>query len=345
MSENNISYPETIETAGEYLRMSLGLMSKYRTAATPVNYTVWYEYVAGNNPKLKKAVDALMKDLTHITPQHFQNVFNQYFVNGNRLINREVLTAIQKIVENVSQHVEENGRNVTERGENMQNSAGLLQEDLDVASIRNIVETIIKDTEAVVTIGKEFKAKLAEANSEVKTLRAKLEQSKAESQTDPLTSLINRRGLEPVLAGSMEEAGKSGTEMCIIMADIDHFKKINDKYGHLVGDNVIRMVATTLTDFVKGRDKVVRYGGEEYLVVLPDTALADALSLSEKIRSSLEKMQWKKRGSGESLGVITISIGVARYVYNESMESLIGRADKALYQAKENGRNRVSAAK
>jgi diguanylate cyclase len=127
------------------------------------------------------------------------------------------------------------------------------------------------------------------------------------------------------------------------MCDIDHFKKINDNYGHLFGDKVIRAVAQVLTDNVKGRDTAARYGGEEFIVLLPNTPLEGARALAEKIRSTIEGGRIKK-GGGEETAKVTISLGVSRYAPGESSASFIERADKALYVSKQSGRNQVSLA-
>jgi diguanylate cyclase len=127
------------------------------------------------------------------------------------------------------------------------------------------------------------------------------------------------------------------------MADIDHFKKINDTHGHLVGDNVIRMVAGTLKNSVKGRDDVARIGGEEFAVILPDTPIDGALKLAEDMRVTFDKFDLKKKNSGESLGKVTLSFGVTKYQFGESVETFINRADEALYKSKNTGRNKVSS--
>jgi diguanylate cyclase len=128
------------------------------------------------------------------------------------------------------------------------------------------------------------------------------------------------------------------------MLDIDHFKSFNDNFGHQVGDQVLRLVARTLTDGIKGRDIAARYGGEEFVILLPETNLAHAMILAESLRKSLAAKEVINRASGEFLGRITMSIGVAQYYSSEDVNELIERVDSALYTAKHNGRNQVAAA-
>jgi diguanylate cyclase len=126
-----------------------------------------------------------------------------------------------------------------------------------------------------------------------------------------------------------------------LMTDIDHFKNFNDKYGHLTGDQVLRLVALSVKQNVKGQDTVARYGGEEFVVALPNTELRSAFTVADHIRRAVMTKELVKRSSGERLGRITISIGVALFRPDDTAQTLIDRADKCLYAAKRNGRNRV----
>jgi diguanylate cyclase len=125
---------------------------------------------------------------------------------------------------------------------------------------------------------------------------------------------------------------------------LDHFKDINDKHGHLVGDQVLKVVANTLKDSVKGRDLVARYGGEEFSIILLNTSLQNAKGLADNIRQEVASKRIQRKDTQESLGQMTISFGVARYVPSEGVESFMQRADRALYMSKRKGRNCVSEA-
>ncbi|MGE0373538.1 MAG: GGDEF domain-containing protein, partial [Gammaproteobacteria bacterium] len=129
--------------------------------------------------------------------------------------------------------------------------------------------------------------------------------------------------------------------LCLLLADIDHFKNINDNYGHLLGDKVIRQVAQTMNATVKGSDTAARYGGEEFAILLPNTSLNNARKLAEQIRLKVERIRVRRADNGSTLGVVTISVGAACYRLGDSADSLIHRADMALYAAKNNGRNQV----
>jgi diguanylate cyclase len=336
-------YSETKEQAGEILRITLGLMAQYDVIPNPIHYTVWYEYASGANQPLKTAMDRLFKDGAPLSPRIHQSLYEQFILDGDRVSGREILKEVQRIIDEVAKDVKAVGGDVGRHGEKLEALAGPLEKVSDLASIRKVVDFLIHTTREILYSSNHLENRLSAATTEVDTLRQKMVSLKAKAMTDALTGLVNRWGLEKLLLQEIRHAQETGSALSIIMADIDHFKEINDTYGHLVGDNVIKMFAATLTDFVKGRDLVVRYGGEEFLVVLPDTPLAGAIALSRKMQVFLENMKWKRKENGNSLGKITLSFGVAQYRFEESIEALIHRADQALYFSKQNGRNRVTS--
>src|SRR5436853_3690901 len=159
--------------------------------------------------------------------------------------------------------------------------------------------------------------------------------------TDPLTALGNRKYFDRALGEALRAARERGEPMSVMLFDIDHFKSFNDNYGHLTGDQVLRLVAMSLKQTIKGQDLTARYGGEEFAVVLPATALRQALTVADHIRRAVMSKELKKKSTGEILGRVTISIGVSMLQPGDSQDTLIERADACLYAAKRNGRNRV----
>ncbi|HEV7843527.1 MAG TPA: diguanylate cyclase [Pyrinomonadaceae bacterium] len=170
--------------------------------------------------------------------------------------------------------------------------------------------------------------------------RADVAQERA--MTDALTGLLNRYGLQHILTREMSETRRYNRPLSSLMIDLDYFKAVNDLHGHAAGDTALQQVATVLTEHVRGSDVVFRYGGEEFLVLLPETDLEGAISLAEKIRHAAESRSF---GDGEHVFALTLSAGAASLWDNESGNDMIARADMALYQAKEQGRNRVEAAR
>jgi diguanylate cyclase (GGDEF)-like protein len=160
--------------------------------------------------------------------------------------------------------------------------------------------------------------------------------------TDPLTRCMNRRGITVALLDAMAQAERYGTPLAVAFADIDHFKSINDDYGHDAGDKVLITVASALADSLRMPDKVGRYGGEEFLIVLPHTSLAPAKKIIDRIRGSIGNARTAIDGKKIKA---TISMGVTQFKKGEDLEKLLARADQALYTSKQAGRNRVTASK
>ena len=155
---------------------------------------------------------------------------------------------------------------------------------------------------------------------------------------DELTGVHNRRYLMGLVEKEKERSDRNGRAFCLCLLDIDFFKRVNDTYGHSAGDAVLRAVARTVQGQVRGSDCFGRYGGEEFLLMLPETFSADALVLTERVRDAIEKLRCLEAGSEIAL---TVSIGVAEYRMGEAIGLTVGRADEALYLAKSSGRNRV----
>jgi diguanylate cyclase len=129
------------------------------------------------------------------------------------------------------------------------------------------------------------------------------------------------------------------------MTDIDHFKKFNDTYGHQTGDQVLRLVALAVKQNIKAQDIACRYGGEEFAIILPHVGLEDAAEIGENIRNAVMSKELVKRSTGENLGRVTISVGIATYENIDTVHSIVSRADEALYLAKDAGRNLVKTEK
>jgi diguanylate cyclase len=176
---------------------------------------------------------------------------------------------------------------------------------------------------------------------EIQTLQQELDRARKRALTDTLTGLANREALYGALESAVHDAEQDDTELCLLVLDIDHFKRVNDTHGHLVGDRVIRFVASTLKRLVKGKDTAARFGGEEFAVVLPDTPVGGAMALAENIRRAIADARLVRSDTREPLNQITVSVGVGSYRRGEDINSLFDRTDQALYAAKSGGRNRV----
>lgn len=179
------------------------------------------------------------------------------------------------------------------------------------------------------------------SNLQIENLRQNLVKAEELGLRDPLTTMWNRRAFEKMLGAHIEESTQNKSPLSLILVDIDHFKKVNDSFGHLIGDEVLKLVAGTISQNVKGRDLVSRFGGEEFAIILPETTLVNAKHIAQQIRQKLENQKWISRQHKQPIGIVTASFGVSEYQNGEEKTMLQQRADEKLYEAKNTGRNRV----
>ncbi|MCP4596549.1 GGDEF domain-containing protein [Neptuniibacter sp.] len=180
--------------------------------------------------------------------------------------------------------------------------------------------------------------KVEEMELETRKVKAHMEEERLRARTDPLTGLPNRAAYDEHMAQEYERWSRYRTSFAVVVADLDLFKRINDNYGHLAGDKVLRLVAKVITKNIRVTDFVARYGGEEFVIILPSTGAEEAAQAMDKLRESLAGSPFNFHG--KPVG-ITMSFGVAEIVEGDSIDDVFARADQALYKAKEDGRNRV----
>lgn len=332
-------YDPCPEYNAELLRQSIPLMMKYRVSAHPINYAVWYEYSAGTNAKLKTAVDSLIENKQPFSENISFDLFKSYVCNVSVESYEKINEDLLALIENINSAVQDSSTRVGHVGANVQAGSLKLEQVNDLSDVKEVLSDIVAETRQLLDISNSLKTKLNEANHELASMRDELTKVRELASTDPLTGLLNRRVFDQTLNELVTQT--QGSENCLLLLDLDHFKKINDHFGHLIGDKVLRYTAKLLRKYTLSHHYVARYGGEELAVIMPDTVLDKALAIAEKIRQTLANSQLKQKGGDLAIGKVTLSIGGALLKPNDSVESLIARADAALYSAKENGRNRV----
>jgi diguanylate cyclase len=325
-----------------YFRLAIPLMTKYGIPITPDNYAVWYTYVSGVDSELNKTIDALIKEGKEFTDETSEVLHRQFCTerDENKLKKfredlREILFTIQRQATDLTGQTENYESLIT-------SSVNALTEDISLDRVQKVIGALIKETKAMGRFGRALRDELKETTKALEIVKQDFEQVRMESLVDFLTGLPNRKAFSEALARSIDEAGSADRSLCLLFIDIDYFKRFNDQFGHLIGDEVLRFVAKKIKEMVRGRDYPARFGGEEFAVLLPETPLAGAEVVAETMRNFFAKTALKTVSTSRSLGTLTVSIGVASYRQGEPSDRFIGRSDQALYLAKNSGRNRVA---
>jgi diguanylate cyclase len=307
----------------------------------PNNYAIYFAYYSGSNPNLKMAMDMLAQT-GPLSQQQCSDLYTTHLgLEAEHKVLKDANEAIEHEIRKAMTVIDTAASGTQKFGETLNNFTGELNTSNSMEQIRAVVTKVAGETRVIAEQNQRLQAQLANTTEQLTEMRFNLDAVNRESQIDPLTEVGNRKFFATELARSLAEAEETQAPLTLIMVDIDHFKKFNDSYGHLVGDQVLRLVARTLVENLKGRDVIARYGGEEFVILLPQTRLMDAEKVANQLRAALSTKLIRRRNTNETLGVVTISIGAAEYCVYEDGDSLIARADGALYKAKQTGRNKV----
>jgi diguanylate cyclase len=310
--------------------------------ALPRNFEIWYQYATGYNQELNRSINETLAQKGTLGDADIEHIYRTY-ISPNR-VGDQIDTVGPRMADEIKQvldMIDTAAGSANTYSASLADASERLQVADDGVALRAVIERLVTGAKEMETNNKRLEARLSASRQEIEQLHQNLETVRAESLTDPLTALANRKFFDSELGKAIAEAKQSGEQLTLLMSDVDHFKAFNDKFGHLTGDQVLRLVAMSVKQNVKGQDIAARYGGEEFAIALPKTALRSAVTVADHIRRAVMTKELMKRSSGERLGRVTISIGVALLRPTDTPQSLIERADECLYAAKRNGRNRV----
>lgn len=336
-------YHETRDRSIEILRQALPLMSRQRAAFHPLSFTLWYEHIAGLNPELTRILESRLAANVALNDDDVQRLYSQLIAARDVKVLEALQQRLRLVLEDAAQSTAAASAEAADFDRALQEHLSELAAPIDGEALRKMVGELVKDAQHMRSIALDLSNKLESSTREVAVLSESLQRTQSEALLDPLTGLKNRRGLESAIEDLTRDAsGLAGS--ALLLVDIDGFKSINDTFGHVLGDKVIRSVAQVLQTSIKGRDVAARFGGDEFAVLLPQTTLKGAATLAEQIRELVARGRIHRADGRESVGEVTLSVGVAVAAAGESIEGLIERADAAMYAAKRSGRNRVSLA-
>ena len=322
--------------------IALGQMKALRQPATPRNYEIWYAYATGYHPSLNQKINETLQQTGQLTDGDLEQIYTAY-LSPARMSEKidKVNSQVMGEIEQVMAMIDAAAGSSNSYRESLHDMSEQLGQSKDREGLRAIVESLVQTAKEMHVSNQKLEERLSASKQEINELQVNLEAVRNESLTDPLTQLANRKYFDTTLEQAIAEARAKNEPLSLMMTDIDHFKTFNDSFGHLTGDQVLRLVAMSVKQNVKGQDTVARYGGEEFAIILPNTVLRSAITVADHIRRAVMTKELMKRSTGEHLGRVTVSIGVATLHKNDTAQALIERTDACLYAAKRHGRNRA----
>jgi diguanylate cyclase len=325
-----------------YATSAIDLLTKATIPPYPQFYELLYTYVTGVNPSLNSRINEILRsgDANENTAERLYNEF---------LKSQDVHERLSGVSERVSQRIvaihdaiDTTMTTANAYSATLQMASGdLTADELDGLRLRELANALLEETRRMQESNYRLELSLAASRDDIEALQRDLEDVRREALLDPLTKVYNRKAFDDGIVRQLRGAMESGESLCLMLIDIDHFKRFNDTWGHQTGDQVLRLVAMTLKANIKGRDMAARYGGEEFVAILPATDLDGAVTLADHIRRAIQAKELLKRSTNEKLGRVTASFGVAIHRTGDTVSSLIERADRCLYAAKHRGRNMV----
>jgi diguanylate cyclase len=340
---------DTYQFVKETARKVIIEMGLRKVLLTPENYHTWYEYTTGANEHLIKEIDALKAAGQPFTEKLCRELYRRHIQRGRPgAVSAEESAAVfqaqeqtEALLKDLLNEVLESASHTASYSDNLKSYSARIESAEGIGELQDVVRDLLRETAGMAKSSEGLHDKLEVATREAESLRQKLQHARNDAVVDALTGIHNRRWLDAELARLLELFSSKGEKFSVIMLDVDRFKPFNDTHGHQLGDEVLRQVGKVLRDTVEGDGFPARYGGEEFCVIVPGTGLEGARYMSERIRMCISKIAVTPPGSGTPLDPITASLGVAEVWRGDAVESVMKRADEALYLAKESGRNQV----
>lgn len=338
MSTNNCRYSDDLQTAKQTTAQVLQRLNELKVPSTPVHFTLIYEMISQTDPEFAEELANLIKHHDY-TDESVRPMFRELL---KRILNQHLPTEeVSQLISEVLRHLENWSAESEQHQQVLIDNIACLKacqthEEVMHCLDHNILPPIQQISQNALTLQQQ----ITDSTQVIKKLKRELEHVTTLAKTDSLTGIPNRRGFDELIQQHIQTAQQDKLSFCMVLLDLDHFKKINDTYGHLVGDSVLRYIARTLHSETKGHDAIARLGGEEFVILLSDIHYQDALNVSEKIRQRIANKVLSVKGHTLPLQ-FTSSFGVSQYQTGETADQLFDRADRALYLAKQSGRNQT----
>jgi diguanylate cyclase len=337
-------YDQSRLQSAELLRLALARMGQHDAALNPLTFAVWYEHLAGINRGLSEAVERCLQGGARLDDDAVQTLHREHIAEIDEATAQRVSADFGRVMQRLSETAARTGDSASAFGQKLGDLQRQLREAEVPVSVSLVGDTIEWASRMQGSVAS-LQQQVATSRQEIERLRADLERTRDEALRCPLTGVLNRKGFDLKLQALLEQPQTTRAPGCLVMIDIDHFKRVNDNHGHLIGDRVLEGVGKVLQRIVDHSGAAVaRYGGEEFALLLPDSSVARALSLTEDVLVGIRCMRIRQRTSDKTIVAVTVSAGVAALQAGDDAAALISRADEALYRSKQTGRDRVTTA-
>jgi diguanylate cyclase len=321
------------------MRIALS-MHRLGISGLPRNHELVYEANAGSNPALSRELLALginpsQAQLDELGRKYLAHHHGEGIVaDAQSRISSNIEECLRLLSEEQGK-LEDYGRTLHQASDEMDRT-----DALKVDIIRSFIRILTAATDTTISDSRQTIRTMVERSTEIERVRTELNQYKRMAHTDVLTQLANRRAFDDMLARIYDDG--TGSYFSLVIADIDHFKRINDTFGHPVGDKIIKLVGSLFRAALRRDVFIARTGGEEFAFILAGTTAEETQSIANRIRATVDRTPFVNQRTGADYGPVTISMGACMAADAENAEDLYRKADAALYASKNTGRNRVT---
>jgi diguanylate cyclase len=332
--------PTNADVARKVLRLMTAHSSDYR----PRTYLLWHEFVLGRNPELGEQLEKVIVARGKLSAAEVDDLYSSVVDSRSRSVLARLHRSMQQLIDSVIASTATATNRTTQFGSDLEAFEVATATSSMPQEIVRVVEKLSLSAQATRTELDRVSRRLEQSEKQVNQMAEDLRLMREEAHVDPLSGLFNRRRFASALAELVHAAVASGSALTLLMIDIDRFKALNDRYGHVFGDQAIVGVSQAIKASVKGRDVPARFGGDEFALILPETTLAGGIVVAEYVRRIVGRARMIDFATNDLVTSLTLSIGVAALVPGDTPELLLQRADAALYRAKHKGRDCVVAA-
>ena len=337
MAQARQEYHNTVGIAGAALRK----ISALGQPADPKSYALWFKYASGDSGLLSAAINTRLTRNGTLNVDDIEELHDAHIAPGQvqdktSRIGTRMAGEVDQVLATLE--VAEDAASLYSR--DLVNAAQRLSRTVNRADVRAIIDALAQATRSLSEKNARLQNQLQAMSEEIAQIRREIVDLRTESQTDPLTGLGNRRFFMTALERAILECRATGDPLTLLIADVDGIKGINQNYGNIVGDRVLRFIAMVTKEAITGRDVAARYGDDAFAIILPNISLPPAVRIAEQLRHAVMKCELVRRTTGEKAR-LTLSVGVATLDKRLPAQGLVEAAEMCLHAAKRAGRNCV----